>query len=89
MKPTRKLLAFLLGLALLLMACQVSGLSIPGSQVSASTAAYVSQENGVTVHYPDGWTTRGATACRATARGATACRAPARGAPAGGFLRQG
>ena len=58
MKPTRKLLAFLLVMALLLMACQLSGFALPGAQSAGSTNAYVSQENGVTVHYPDGWTTQ-------------------------------
>ena len=56
MKPTRKLLACLLVMALVLLACQLSGLPLPGAQSSGST--YVNQENGVTVHYPGGWTTQ-------------------------------
>ena len=57
MKPTRKLLAFLPALLVLLLACQVSGVAAtPGAQQSAST--YVSPENGITIHYPTGWTTQ-------------------------------
>ncbi len=56
MKPTRKLIVFLPILLVILLACQVSGISLPAAQ--ASTSTYVSQENGVTVHYPNGWTTQ-------------------------------
>ncbi len=64
MKPTRKFLAFLPILLVFLMACQLSGTATPAA-LNASTAAsgsqpltYVSPENGVTVHYPTGWTTQ-------------------------------
>jgi oligopeptide transport system substrate-binding protein len=74
MKPTKKLFSCLLVMLFLLQACQVSGTGTPaalnGSTASpnglnASTATtetdpltYVSQENGLRVHYPQGWTTQ-------------------------------
>ena len=74
MKPAGKLLSFLLVVASLLLACQVSGFATPpalngstsapsGSNASTATpgarpSTYVSQENGVTVHYPNGWITQ-------------------------------
>ena len=68
MKPTRKLLLFLLFMVFTLLACQVSGtatptpLSINGSTVTPAAQAqadtYTSPENGISVHYPAGWTTQ-------------------------------
>jgi oligopeptide transport system substrate-binding protein len=64
MKPTRKLLACLLVMLVPLLACQVSGSATPtGLNGSSATnvpqpSTFVSQENGLTVHYPDGWTTQ-------------------------------
>ena len=64
MKVTRKLFASLPVILVLLLACQVSGTATPVA-LTGSTATpgpqpftYVSQENGVTVHYPGGWTTQ-------------------------------
>ena len=54
MRPTRKFLAIPLAMLVLLLACQVSGIPTAAGQLST----YVSQENGVTVHYPSGWTTQ-------------------------------
>ena len=54
MKPTRKLIVFLPVLLVLLLACQLTGTAAPAAQPST----YVSQENGLTVHYPNGWTTQ-------------------------------
>jgi oligopeptide transport system substrate-binding protein len=48
----------------LLLACQVSGTATPavlnGTPAASGTQpdTYVNQENGVTVHYPSGWTTQ-------------------------------
>ena len=64
MKLTRKLFASLPVMLVLLLACQVSGTATPaaltGSPATPGTQpfTYVSQENGVTVHYPNGWTTQ-------------------------------
>jgi oligopeptide transport system substrate-binding protein len=64
MKLTRKFFSFLLVMVLLLLACQVSGTATPaalnGSPATPGTEpfTYVSQENGVSVHYPGGWTTQ-------------------------------
>jgi oligopeptide transport system substrate-binding protein len=64
MKPTRKLFAFLPVMLVLLLACQVSGTATPavlnGTLAAPGTQpdTYVSQENGVTIHYPSGWTTQ-------------------------------
>jgi oligopeptide transport system substrate-binding protein len=67
MKPTRKLFSFLLVMLFLLTACQLTGSATPaltgGTPAAASAATvapftYVNQENGVTVHYPNGWTTQ-------------------------------
>jgi oligopeptide transport system substrate-binding protein len=64
MKPTRKLFACLSVMLVLLLACQVSGTVTPavlnGTPAASGTQpdTYVNQENGVTVHYPSGWTTQ-------------------------------
>lgn len=75
MKPTRKFLSFLLGLVILLLSCQFTGVTPPAVNVNGATLTppgsapsnpapvtppltYVSSENGLTVHYPDGWTTQ-------------------------------
>ena len=65
MKTTRKLSAFLPVLLVLLLACQFSGTVTPPAGTNGSTAApltqpstFASAENGVSVHYPDGWTTQ-------------------------------
>ena len=67
MKPTRKFIASLPVILVLLLACQVSGTATPaaltGTPATLATSGtqpftYVSQENGVTVHYPNGWTTQ-------------------------------
>ena len=67
MKPTRKFFSFLLVTLFLLLACQVSATATPtalnGSTAIPRTQAalpltYASPENGVTVHYPNGWTTQ-------------------------------
>ena len=71
MKPIRKLIAFLLIIASLMLACQVTGTATPVALTSstaaptaltASTATavpepdtFVSLENGLRVHYPTGW----------------------------------
>jgi oligopeptide transport system substrate-binding protein len=74
MKLTRNLLSFLLGMLLLLLACQISGTATP-DVLTSSTAAptalnaftdtalpepntFVSLENGLRLHYPPGWTTQ-------------------------------
>jgi oligopeptide transport system substrate-binding protein len=74
MRPTRKLVSFLLVIASLLLACQVSGSATPAALngstatpngLNGSTATprtepstYVSLENGLRVHYPSGWMTQ-------------------------------
>jgi oligopeptide transport system substrate-binding protein len=64
MKPSRKLFACLSVMLVLLLACQVSGTATPavlnGTPAASGTQpdTYVNQENGVTVHYPSGWTTQ-------------------------------
>jgi oligopeptide transport system substrate-binding protein len=67
MKPTRKIISLFLFMVLLMVACQVSGSATPpatnnsnGSTPMPQTApfTYVSPENGVSVHYPNGWTTQ-------------------------------
>ncbi len=73
MRPTRKLISGLMALLFLLLACQISGIATPsalnnspapsGTTVSPGTLeaqpfTYASPENGVTVHYPNGWTTQ-------------------------------
>jgi len=68
MKPTLKLLAFLPVMLVIVLACQLSGTATPAALNGASNGAtavsgtqpftYVSQEDGVTVHYPAGWTTQ-------------------------------
>ena len=66
MRPTRKfILAFLLVLLVLLLACQVSGTATPAASdrpgrctPGTQPFTYVNQENGLTVHYPNGWTTQ-------------------------------
>ena len=64
MKLTRKLFASLPVMLVLLLACQVSGTAtsaaLTGTPATSGTQpfTYVSQENGVTVHYPNGWTTQ-------------------------------
>ncbi len=64
MKPMRKFISFLMVIVFLLLACQVSGSATP-SALNGSTLTpgmehntYVNPENGVTVHYPNGWTTQ-------------------------------
>ena len=64
MKPTGKFLSILLVMLFLVLACQLSGTATPTAS-NASTLAptvapstYLSQENGLTVRYPDGWTTQ-------------------------------
>ena len=57
MRPTRKFLCLLLVMALPLLACQVSGLANPFLS-AGQASSYVSPENGITVHYPAGWTTQ-------------------------------
>ena len=64
MSIMRKYISFALAILSLLLACQVSGTATPaaltGSPATPGTQpfTYVSQENGVTVHYPNGWTTQ-------------------------------
>jgi oligopeptide transport system substrate-binding protein len=70
MRPTRKLISCLMALLFLLLACQISGSATPtvlnnspaASGVPATPGlqpfTYASPENGVTVHYPNGWTTQ-------------------------------
>lgn len=74
MKLTRKLLIFLLGMLLLLLACQVSGTATPDALTSSTVAptvlnaptaaavpepdTFVSPENGLRIHYPTGWKTQ-------------------------------
>ena len=73
MRPTRKLVSGLIALLFLLLACQISGSATPsalnnspapsGTTVTPGTLeaqpfTYASPENGVTVHYPNGWTTQ-------------------------------
>jgi len=74
MKPSVKLIASLLIIASLLLACQVSGTATPdaltsstaiptASKAPTATAVaepytFVSLENGLRLHYPPGWTTQ-------------------------------
>jgi uncharacterized protein YfaP (DUF2135 family) len=74
MRPTVKKLTGLLAILFLLLACQFSGTATPalvngstavpngGNDAGGATATapftYVNQENGVNVHYPNGWTTQ-------------------------------
>ena len=67
MKPTRKLIPFLLFMTVVLLACQLTGTATPATAVNGSTSTpgtqaladtYTSPENGVSVHYPSGWTTQ-------------------------------
>ena len=74
MKPTRKIISCLLVMLFLMPACQFSGSGTPAlsngstatpNGLKASTAmpetepfTYVSQENGLRVHYPSDWTTQ-------------------------------
>ncbi len=74
MKLTGKWFSFLLVMASLLLACQVSATATPavlngstaapsGSKAPTATpgagpSTYISQENGLRVHYPQGWTTQ-------------------------------
>ena len=72
MKITRKPLSFLMIMAFLMVACQLTGTATPAvvngltvttapgvpTAISAQADTYVSQENGVTVHYPAGWSTQ-------------------------------
>ena len=70
MKPTRKfsqkirLITFLPALLVLLLACQFSGAATPAALTGLTATpgkqpfTYVNQENGVSVHYPNGWTTQ-------------------------------
>jgi oligopeptide transport system substrate-binding protein len=67
MRPTRKLISGLVALLFLLSGCQISGIATPSglnnSPVASGTpgaqpGTYASPENGVTVHYPNGWTTQ-------------------------------
>jgi oligopeptide transport system substrate-binding protein len=57
MKPTGKLFACLSVMLVLLLACQVSGIATPAAP-GTQPDTYVNQENGVTFHYPSGWTTQ-------------------------------
>ena len=77
MKPVRRVVSLLLVMLFLLLACQVSGTATPttsnGSTATPSASndptatpvteplTYVSQENGLRVHYPVGWTTQSPT----------------------------
>jgi oligopeptide transport system substrate-binding protein len=68
MKRIFKITQLLLVMTMLLLACQVSGTATPaisGTQVAAPAGStgtpiprntYVSDENGVSIHYPQGWT---------------------------------
>ena len=66
MRPTRKFkfIAFLPALLVLLLACQFSGAATPAASTGLAVTpgtqpfTYVNQENGLTVHYPNGWTTQ-------------------------------
>jgi oligopeptide transport system substrate-binding protein len=64
MKSTRKLFSFILVMLFLLLACQVSGTATPAALNGATATSmtqpftYVSQENGLSIHYPNGWTTQ-------------------------------
>jgi len=67
MKLTCKLFSFLLVMLFLLTACQLTGsatqagsggTTAPAGAATTAPFTYVNQENGVTVHYPNGWTTQ-------------------------------
>jgi oligopeptide transport system substrate-binding protein len=66
MKSTTKFIRFLVVSASLLLSCQISGAVTPSIEPkSAATSTptimpltYVNQENGVSVHYPPGWTAK-------------------------------
>jgi len=64
MRPSRKLIAFLPVLLVLLLACQFSGTATPAvlngtpAAPASQPYTYVSPENGITIHYPNGWTTQ-------------------------------
>jgi len=64
MKPTRKFIAILPALLVLLLACQFSGAATPAASTGLAGTpgtqpfTYVNLENGVSVHYPNGWTTQ-------------------------------
>ena len=64
MKSFKLFIPFLLAMAFLLLACQFAGATPGGSAPSndatptAAADTYTSPENGLTIHYPHGWTTQ-------------------------------
>jgi oligopeptide transport system substrate-binding protein len=67
MKSIRKFIPYLLVMLFLLLACQVSTTATPVALVAlngptatptAEPQTYLSQENGLRIHYPNGWTTQ-------------------------------